>query len=112
VRNAIIAAIILTLIGAAIMVYAILFLGSDNPDSQLPASEANEITLQQVQVRNTAEKCWVAYGGRVFDMTRLLIAKPEQTSTWSSVCGSSIDTLPAGVKVSSITLYQIGVLAP
>ena len=112
-RKAIIAAIVLTLVGVSLMLYAIIFLGkSQDPEVQTETMSANEIGFSSLRSHNTADNCWIAFGGRVFNITRFLDAHPDEKTTLTKVCGLSVDALPSGISPDAATQYQIGILAP
>ena len=85
-----------------------------NKASDAPAGTVNEYTLVDVRLNNSNSSCWVAYGGRVFDVTRLLARLDAvEAGELLKACGTNVETLPTGIKnTDTLTEYQIGILAP
>lgn len=108
--KAIIAACILTLLGIAVILVGANYANSRSQETTVPASTANEILFSDVKNNNTTQNCWIIYGGRVFDISR--IASQADTQVQPTVCGTAPDTLPAGLTKDSMAEYQIGILAP
>jgi hypothetical protein len=108
--KAIIAACILTLLGIAVILVGANYANTKSQESSLPVSTANEILISDVKKNNTAQNCWVIYGGRVFDISRKTAQTDSQIQ--ATVCGTALDTLPAGITKDSLAEYQIGILAP
>lgn len=113
-KKAMILGAIFAVVGAGIMLYAILFLGDRTPsETEAPGgSSANEIAIKELQIRKTTNSCWIAFSGRVFDITPYLNARPEVAKTFTT-CGQSTNDLPPQFKkVSDLSTYQIGILTP
>ncbi len=104
---------IITCLLILILLVCLLLLTRNRSSDISPPSTANEITIKKLENHNTLETCWFAYSGRVFDISRLLVQKPDQVNNFVSLCGKNINTLPEGFKkASDLTQYQIGILTP
>lgn len=90
-----------------------LLIKNSRPSNDTPRGTALEFNLNTVQKHSTPENCWVSYNGQVYDLTRHLIAKDEQTrASFADVCGKNIDAIPPSIKtMDTLSQYQIGILS-
>jgi hypothetical protein len=98
------------LVLCSIVSLAFLYNNAKESSPEVPATAtATEISFSAVQARNTAQDCWIAYGGRVFSITRLI--QSTQNAELGLLCGKAIDTLPAELPKERLLEFQVGILS-
>ena len=85
----------------------------DNPTGSEEISKKQTIGLSDLEAHNTEPDCWVAYDGKVYDITEFL---DKHKSPLGKYCGTSTEFEEAymgkhqGYKDDILNQFQIGIL--
>jgi hypothetical protein len=108
-KKALFAAAILTLFGVIVIIFGARWANLKATEPLPPTTTANELSLSEIKKSNTAQNCWIVYGGRVFDISRKTSQADSQIAV--AVCGTIVDALPTTLSKDALSEYQIGILS-
>jgi len=80
--------------------------------AETPIQNENQVTFSELSTHNSKSDCWVAYEGKVYDVTKFLPLHPGGTDAIAKYCGSASEfeqgfTKKHGTSKVSVLLQQI-----